>query len=473
MKQATYLVALFLVLLASPARAGGTTHKIFYGTPKGAASAWYQSDGEPHTATTVEVAPGVTRFDPQKICKVKTKCGSITVTTKAGGNEAVLVEDGSWWKMIPAPPGAIPLTTDDKLESYDPAVCVATSNSENAAPKDRVWSFKDATSMSCKQSGTGVDISVTKAAAPAPGGDAPSPKAGAPKEAAALSACESADYAVLAATIPAECGKVVKNEFTICVDLNGNVVGERPVLESGGNIHVVLLSPSDDAAGTLGLSFKKDLVLSQFKVAGGPVAVDATKLARTNIQPHGSGTIEISIQRTGGSIHRAPGAADCNVTGSAKGSLQVEGDYYLSLAIAPIYSWHRDRDVTSRVGGDGVRRIVDSPSNSMDVMLDIVFYPWGVRETTVVAGGLVLGTSISQPGRSWMFGPQLSFPVAGVGITAGGSLNVVKVLPGGYFAGQPWSGSADLPTKDGVQPGFYFGINVEDELFKRVFKLPK
>lgn len=113
----------------------------------------------------------------------------------------------------------------------------------------------------------------------------------------------------------------------------------------------------------------------------------------------------------------------CSVpSGTSELEIKIDGEYHLSLGLAPLFSARKSLDIGTRTGADGVRRIEAKPQDAFDIALNVVAYPQGVSEYQPLNAGVLLGTSLTNPGRSWYLGPQLSSPAAGFRLTGGVSL---------------------------------------------------
>jgi hypothetical protein len=231
---------------------------------------------------------------------------------------------------------------------------------------------------------------------------------------------------------------------------------------------VRLYAPHLGASGTLAVDFERELFLRTLGEAKTKAALKkAILVAQQQVKLTGAGKLTIVVKRAGGNLSTKP---SCRVPADEKQAvLDVEGSFYFSVGVAPVFSWEKSRVIKARQGDDGINRIVVDDNHELDVLLTLVAYPWGVRYDTVFSVGLVAATSLANPFRSFYFGLQPSFPVIGMGIVGGVGVHVLDELEDDLAEGQPWPDNTDVPTQVGAKPGWFVGVNVEDTLFRKVF----
>lgn len=279
---------------------------------------------------------------------------------------------------------------------------------------------------------------------------------------------------------PPQCGANANDrEVTVCVGLDGQPVGSLPVLEQGQTLRVQLVAPTGAVSGTLAVQFERSLILRTFTEEAARATPGASQvLAEHSVRLTSAGKVTIKVSRAAGTLQLSslrpdgPRISDaCTVPAAAPGelALQVAGDYYLSLGLAPVYAANESLRTGARLDPDGVTRVYEDRGAQLDLMMNLVAYPFGVRETDLFGLGVLLGTSLANPGRSWYAGGTVAFPAAGLGVIGGAAAHVVDRLQDGIAAGRPWQAGVEVPTETGAQIGWFAGVNVEDGLFRKVF----
>lgn len=161
---------------------------------------------------------------------------------------------------------------------------------------------------------------------------------------------------------------------------------------------------------------------------------------------YGAGWLRVTINHSAHTEQLEVGS--CGVAkGKRRVTHRVAGRHYFGAGIPIAYVGLKDRDFTLVTGDDGVSRITEDQNDGVDYIITLVAYPLGVEEDRMLqfAPGLVLGTSLEQPGRRWYLGAQLELPL-GFGLSGGTAVSVVPKLADDLLEGQPHSG--EIPISD-------------------------
>jgi hypothetical protein len=405
---------------------------------------------------------------------MKCQVGSATLELEAknAGDQPIAIfalPDGFYLAQERKTPLVVAAGT--KVTLYGSTTSCADDAGRSITPAGRSFAIERKFEHQCKVDSATLRIQVDDPAPPT----APSaPQA--PAASAVVAAAASCTASQLRpADVPGECKSSKAQgaddgdrDAVICIGLDGGLIGAVPELEEGQVAVVRLVAPQIGAVAGLGVSFERELFLTVVGKQRTQTDSGAVVLAERRVKLRTAGKLDIRVQTSGGEMAATGGA--CSVpTAEHQQTLQVLGNFYLTVGLAPIYSTRRTLEAKTSLGADGIHRLVENVDSSLDLAVNLVVYPWGIRDTTTFSVGMFLGTSLVTPGRSWYLGLNPSFPVAGVGLTGGVGAHIVQGLAADREVGQPWPAGVDVPTQTTAQLGWYAGVNLEDGLFRKVF----
>jgi hypothetical protein len=334
---------------------------------------------------------------------------------------------------------------------------------------DKAWS---GVSVSIAGSKNGVELALTR---PAGDGKPSGQNEERQEKKDEVRKCSSEDF-VPAVGSEAETALEKACRGKLCITPSGMTYGVNRLSDDLGALAVELWVPhSDGVTYSLDVSYEKIVLKNSGNVPlkdARSGAQNFTRVADAEVLLTGAGKLHVTVEwKAGAGAQVTPPSGSCvpDSAGKLTKTFPVSGRYFFMLGFMPTYAGLYERTHTLHRSDDGVQRLFEQDVQEIDYTATLSAFPGGVDEDKQGAAlGFLLGTSITNPGRRWYLGAQLSTPI-NIGLVAGAGLIVVDELDRDFEAGQPLE-DTNFPTHSTVVPTWFLGVNIEAELFKKAFK---